>query len=269
MLKKLLKYEFQATGRIFLPLYGALIVVAFIQRLFLAFNLNSLDSLALNILTAMVPTIFGALIMAICVVTFIMMMQRFYKNLLGREGYLMFTLPVSVSKLIWSKLIVIVVWSILSVLIGILSFFIVFLQAVDFTLIMSEFGELLKQLHINHFMLSAVETVVLILAVGISEVLSIYLSMAIGQLSNKHKVLSAVGAYIGISILVNNVVMAVVISAGNSPLGDTLFRTLFSGLNEVQTVNVGLMIIILFFVIQAVVYFLITKHLLTKKLNLE
>ena len=69
--------------------------------------------------------------------------------------------------------------------------------------------------------------------------------MAIGQLSNKHKVLSAVGAYIGISILVNNVVMAVVISAGNSPLGDTLFRTLFSGLNEVQTVNVGLMIIIL------------------------
>ena len=265
MLKKLLKYEFQATGRIFLPLYGALIVVAFIQRLFLAFNLNSLDSLALNILTAMVPTIFGALIMAICVVTFIMMIQRFYKNLLGREGYLMFTLPVSVSKLIWSKLIVIVVWSILSVLIGILSFFIVFLQSGDFTLIMSEFGELLKQLHINHFMLSAVETVVLIL----SEVLSIYLSMAIGQLSNKHKVLSAVGAYIGISILVNNVVMAVVISAGNSPLGDTLFRTLFSGLNEVQTVNVGLMIIILFFVIQAVVYFLITKHLLTKKLNLE
>jgi hypothetical protein len=41
MLKKLLKYEFQATGRIFLPLYGALIVVAFIQRLFLAFNLTS------------------------------------------------------------------------------------------------------------------------------------------------------------------------------------------------------------------------------------
>ena len=38
MLRKLMKYEFTATGRIFLPLYGALIVVAFIQRMSLIHN---------------------------------------------------------------------------------------------------------------------------------------------------------------------------------------------------------------------------------------
>ena len=34
MLRKLIKYEFKATGRIFFPLYLALIIIAFIQRLF-------------------------------------------------------------------------------------------------------------------------------------------------------------------------------------------------------------------------------------------
>ena len=42
MLKKLLKYEFIATGRIFLPLYGALIVVSFLQKLFFDFNFGNM-----------------------------------------------------------------------------------------------------------------------------------------------------------------------------------------------------------------------------------
>ena len=35
MLGKLMKYEFKATGRIFLPMFGALIVVAAVNRLFM------------------------------------------------------------------------------------------------------------------------------------------------------------------------------------------------------------------------------------------
>ena len=42
------------------------------------------------------------------------MVYRFYKNLMTDEGYLMFTLPVSRSQLIWSKLIVSMAWGILS-----------------------------------------------------------------------------------------------------------------------------------------------------------
>ena len=33
MLSKLLKYEFKATGRLFLPLYGALLVISFFERI--------------------------------------------------------------------------------------------------------------------------------------------------------------------------------------------------------------------------------------------
>ena len=102
MLKKLLKYEFIATGRIFLPLYGALIVVSFLQKLFFDFNFGNMRNISLNILIGAIPVLFTTLVVAVIVTTFIMMIMRFYKNLLSSEGYLMFTLPVSVSKLIWS-----------------------------------------------------------------------------------------------------------------------------------------------------------------------
>ena len=80
MLRKLIKYEFKATGRIFFPLYLALIIIAFIQRLFFQFNIENMGSIVINILSLIVPSLFGAIVMAICVVTFIMTIQRFYKN---------------------------------------------------------------------------------------------------------------------------------------------------------------------------------------------
>lgn len=269
MLRKLLKYEFQATGRIFLPLYGALIIVAIIQRVFLAFNLNNLDSFALNILTASVPTLFGALIFGICVVTFIMMIQRFYKNLLGREGYLMFTLPVSAAKLIWSKLIVIIVWTILSVIVGIIAFAIVFMDAYSLGMAFAEIAKGLKILMTERLMGAAVETVILVFAMIALSVLSIYLSMAIGQMASKHRILSSVGAYIGISFIINNVVLAIIVAMGNSGVIRSVYGALAINLDEIQAAHLLMWLIILFFAAQAVVYFLLTRHILTKKLNLE
>ena len=78
MLRKLMKYEFTATGRIFLPLYGALIVVAFIQRLFLNFNIGNMENLSLGILASSVPMLFLILLVAVFVTSFIMMIIRFY-----------------------------------------------------------------------------------------------------------------------------------------------------------------------------------------------
>ena len=54
------------------------------------------------------------------VMTLVLMIQRFYKNYLTDEGYLMFTLPVSVHSMIFSKLIVAIVWIILTVLVMLL-----------------------------------------------------------------------------------------------------------------------------------------------------
>ncbi|GFI62312.1 hypothetical protein IMSAG049_01494 [Clostridiales bacterium] len=268
MLRKLLKYEFQATGRIFLPLYGALFIIAIVQRVFLGLSLSGMSSsVAIDILMSIVPMLFGATIMGICVAAFIMMIQRFYKNLLGREGYLMFTLPVSVSKLIWSKLIVIAIWIILSVIAGIIAFFIVFLdtEALGYT-----FRQLIEGFRgLGPFSILIVDAIVFTLAALVGNILSIYMSMAIGQLSNKHKGLCSIGAYIGLSIIINNIVMAIMFEVSNSSIGTALYNAIFLNLNEIQAAHTLMLFLILFMVVQAVIYFFVTRYILSKRLNLE
>ncbi len=269
MLKKLLKYEFIATGRIFLPLYGALIVVAFLQKIFFDLNFGDIGSVSLSILVGAIPVLFSALIVAVIVATFIMMIMRFYKNLLSNEGYLMFTLPVSVSKLIWSKLIVIFVWVILSCIVGILAFSIIFLGVTDFAIMFSNAGEVLRELNRQQLWIPLFECVILGSAVLVSFILSVYLSMSVGQLSDKHKKLCAIGAYIGLNIIVNNVLLAVFVEAASGPLGEMVYMGIFENLSEVQSFNLVMLGFILLYVILCAVYFILTKIILTKKLNLE
>ena len=119
MLRKLIKHEFRATARIMGPLYLVLLVTA------LGANLSTRGILetpypVLNILGALLVMAFVVAIMAVCVVSFLLMIQRFYKNLLRDEGYLMFTLPVSIPAMIFSKLIVAIVWAVLTVLVMLL-----------------------------------------------------------------------------------------------------------------------------------------------------
>ena len=107
MLAKLLKYEFKATARLFIPLYIALITFTLINRV-----VNTVESvqkaIGINIKTILsVISMVGyvVLIISISAITLIIMVQRFYKNLLGDEGYLMFTLPVKTWQNVLNKLI--------------------------------------------------------------------------------------------------------------------------------------------------------------------
>ena len=58
-------------------------------------------------------------LIGIFVATMLITIQRFYKSLLGDEGYLMFTLPVRPWQLITSKLIVSALWSIVSCVVAV------------------------------------------------------------------------------------------------------------------------------------------------------
>lgn len=269
MLKKLLKYEFIATGRIFLPLYGALIVVSFLQKLFFDFNFGNMRSISLNILVGAIPVLFTTLVVAVIVTTFIMMIMRFYKNLLSSEGYLMFTLPVSVSKLIWSKLLVILVWIILSGIVGMLAFCIIFLNITDFALAFSQMISVFIEAGKQGLWPALIEFIILMASIVISFILSIYLSMAVGQLSDKHKILCSIGAYIGLNIVINNIIMAVFVGVANGPVGEMIYRGIFENLSEMESFNIVMIGFIVLYVILCVVYFILTKTILTKKLNLE
>ena len=97
---KLLKYEWKACARTCLPLYGVLILMSLISRILYVIPKNaSLDFM----LPAIGSMLYMGVMMAAFVVTAVILIQRFYKNLLGSEGYLMFTLPVTVSQHLLSK----------------------------------------------------------------------------------------------------------------------------------------------------------------------
>ena len=118
---KLLKYEWKACARTCLPLYGVLILMSLISRILYIIPKNaSLDFM----LPAIGSMLYMGVMMAAFVVTAVILIQRFYKNLLGSEGYLMFTLPVTVSQHLLSKTIIAVVMIGLSGLSALISIFI-------------------------------------------------------------------------------------------------------------------------------------------------
>jgi hypothetical protein len=127
MLGKLIKYEFKATAKIILLFYAALIVVAVINYFVMPWtdtgeSLNSAIAFgstlgaAKTVLQGLLMVMYVLFSIATVMVSMVVIVIRFYK-LLGDEGYLMFTLPVTTSQHIISKLIVGVVWNLLSILI--------------------------------------------------------------------------------------------------------------------------------------------------------
>ncbi|NMA55206.1 MAG: hypothetical protein GX952_04665, partial [Firmicutes bacterium] len=101
MLRKLLKYEIKATARVFLPLYLILFTMAIVNKL-----ISLIFPLGIETPKVVGMAIYSAILVGMFVATFVMILQRFYKNLLANEGYLMFTLPTVSWKLICSKLLV-------------------------------------------------------------------------------------------------------------------------------------------------------------------
>ena len=113
MLGKLLKHEFRATARVMGPLYLVLLVLSVCANVSVRL-LDMNKGRFLDVLGGLLLFLFGVGIIGVCVMTLVVMVERFQKNLLGDEGYVMFTLPVSIHAQVWSKIIPAVVWSIAS-----------------------------------------------------------------------------------------------------------------------------------------------------------
>ena len=103
MLGKLMKYEFKATSRMLLPINGAMLLFALINRLFMELNFFQTGNMAISALATVMAVMYVMVIIAAFVITLIVIIQRFYKNLLTDEGYLMFKLPVKAHSQITSN----------------------------------------------------------------------------------------------------------------------------------------------------------------------
>jgi len=109
MLGKLLKYEFRATSRTMLPALAVLTVLILLSNISVRLLDTSVGTL-LRIVAVLVLVLTFIALFAAEIIPVVLMVQRYHRNILSSEGYLMHTLPVSVHSLVWSKLIVSLVW---------------------------------------------------------------------------------------------------------------------------------------------------------------
>lgn len=281
MLKQLLKYEFKASSRWFGLCYIGILAAAVLVRIMMAFSLGNntwLQQDAFVFMTDMLATtsviLYSVMIGAVFVLTFIAILQRFYKNLLGGEGYMMHTLPVPAWQHIVSKLIVSVVWVFLSGIVVALSIIILTITVNA----LPEAGRVLQdagRLFAEEFGISGIIIVIELAVVSVlsvaNAILHIYTAIMIGHQANKHRVLLAVVAYFGIDVVLNMIVSAVgtiVMLVEPHALFDAIDRLLMGNHYEV-VLSIMLLIGIVWLAVLSGVFFAITERMMRKNLNLE
>lgn len=109
MLGKLMKHEFRATGRFGLPLCGVMIALSVVAGMALRVGASGRYNQWEEVGTFIV-VLYGLSVFAVAIGIFVILVQHFKRNLLGDEGYLMRTLPVSIHELLLSKLFVALLW---------------------------------------------------------------------------------------------------------------------------------------------------------------
>src|SRR5574344_771267 len=103
MLKNLYKHEFKALFRSILPMYLILLGLSILDRIVLIFDANY--NILVGTLQSIITLIYGVSVFAIFIITVVIIVTRFYKNLFTSEGYLTFTLPVKSGSHLTCKLI--------------------------------------------------------------------------------------------------------------------------------------------------------------------
>ena len=261
MLSKLLKHEFKATARLLLPLYLVLFVLTIVDRFALSLNLKG----TLGLIPGFATFAYIVSILVIAVVSYVIIILRFYRNLMTDEGYLMFTLPVKPLQLINSKLIVSLFWNVVSIILIFVSLLGVFITKDRFHLLQEGFrlfmNEIQKEFGTVNTTLFLIEFIALIILGLINNILIIYASIAVGQLFNGHKVLGSFASYIGISTALQIIVTAAFLILG------LVFNQSFEDPRAVPQIIFPITIV--YTLVSNVLFYLGTDLIFRKKLNLE
>jgi hypothetical protein len=258
MLSKLLKYEFKATGRVILPLFGALLLLSVISRLFISLRFEAPMVIGIALTVIMIISIF--------VITFIITLQRFYKNLLTNEGYLMFTLPVSADQLIWSKLIAAFVWNLVSILVVGLAIVIMAVTEFRFSDIIREIVRFLQEVHIAGVQLGVyiLEFILASVASLLSSILFFYGCMSCSLLFNKNRVLFSFVAFL-VFYTVGQILSAIVVSIVMA----TGLPDFFAHMNPYAVIHTAQLGVLALNVLIGAFFYFLSRYMLKNKLNLE
>lgn len=274
MLGKLIKYEFKATGKFMGLMYGVFIILSAMISIGIAANIDEvfasisqrfqLGGLIIGLFIALIVIMFVIMNVVVISGMYFYSIKRFKDNILGDEGYLMHTLPVKTRDHILSKCIVSVIWSVASLVVVTIGYFVLIL-GISETDIFKITAHVLSQIQWDNYLLTQISLISLegifcFIVMLVNIYLHIYASMAVGFSQNTQRVLKSIGVYILITIVAN--------------IFETVLATPLINWSSLQSNNfTNFHIIILSGIIinavTSVAYYFLTQHFLDKKLNLQ
>ena len=135
MFIKGMKYEFRAVARIVLPMFIVSLCAAMIMSMgfildgrvfhFTAATENEVLPVLFGIAEVLVGLGLIFLMIAINIAVFIMIVHRFYVSFFTDEGYLTFTLPLTIDCHLMIKLVSMFLWNLLTLIVTVISFLII------------------------------------------------------------------------------------------------------------------------------------------------
>ena len=284
MLRTLFKHEMRATAKTFMWFYIAFAAIAGVNALLtpLAANMSSNAPMMMDGISDFVPNVLAGIFMVlyvigivvIAVLTFVIIILRFYRNLLGNEGYLMMTLPVTREKHILSKLFAAVIWSVCTTVLIVLSFLLLFGRT-------GLLGEMIKG--IQDLIAEGVpvdrwiaQFVIILLVSCVAGVLMLYAAMGIGPNLLKNRlggsILAYIIIYIATQIITSVVIFGSVSAAGIDTNAGAKAPALLYGFAAtdgfIQTIDMLVAGVLIANIVVGVVCWFLARYMLKRKLNL-
>lgn len=257
---RLMKYDLRAALRLFVPLWLGTLVLALVNGF--TMHLEYSENPVLNFLTGLVMVLYVLAVFAILILTGIYAIQRFYQSMLKDEGYLTFTLPVGIDSILWSKALTAMILSVCSAVVCALSLLLLVVRDLASVNLSGFFEDLLHSIPLREIILTVVCFGVMLLAAALATLFLIYLSMALGQFAQKHRLAASVGAFVAIQVLMS------------------FLLTLPASFTEYWDVRwipedgwfaacVVFLLLAAGSLVQAAIYYFPTRYLFQKRLNLE
>ncbi len=279
MLGKLIKHEWLSTWKvptalcIYLGVFTILGCVSFLSPMWES------DNVIIELIAMLSVILYILSLFAITITVFVYFVVRFYRNMYTNEGYLTHSLPVRPWEHIFSKGLIFFIWMVITVIALTASIMLLLLTALSTVdgqtiyMIWDSFKhEVAPELSAMWQELFGMSFGVYILVIITSCIIScvyaimmIYLSISIGQLFNKHKLMASFVAY-----AVINCIMQLIASLLQLPI----YKILLADTITVNTAVPNMFRYMIFSslalsMVVAVIYAFATEYITRKKLNLD
>ena len=272
MLGKLIKYDLKSLNRFLVMIHALLLLTALLIRYFLTGQINS-STPQNSLLLALSITLYVLILIAVSFATAIIITIRFYKNLFSDEGYLTHTLPVTRGQHLLSKTIAGSIWSCLDIFFIFASLYIVSATPYISIMLKEQWAEMIEELGFTDLSMSPAALIALFIGFicfsAVSNVITYYASVALGQLVPGHKILGAIAAYFalntGLSII--TLLMMSIFGLFIAPSYSTYMNSSSFSYSVYLLDSMKLSTTIAF--ITAIILYIVTYYILNKKTNLE